>query len=56
MLRGLQGAFLLSINDVPETRALFDGFDVEGVEVSYGMPASGAVKARELIVRGGRRD
>lgn len=50
-LKGLQGRFILSINDLPETRALFGCFQVEGVATTYGIN-SGAVKARELIVTG----
>ncbi len=54
LLEGLKGRFILTINDRPETRALFDrpGFHVEGVGVTYRL--SGApTAARELIVRGG---
>lgn len=48
-LASVSGAFILSINDVPEIRALFDGFKIEPVELSYrisGKPTA----ARELII------
>lgn len=52
-LARLSAQFVLSINDVPETRALFGGFRIEPVELFYGVSASGATKARELIVTNG---
>lgn len=51
-LRELKGRFILSINDLPETRALFAGFEIEEAELFYGVKAGGATKARELIVLG----
>lgn len=51
LLEGVQGRFILTLNDRPETRALFAGFDIESVGVTYNV--SGApTKARELIIRG----
>lgn len=53
-LRGLQGYWLLSINDRPEVRALFEGCEIETVETTYSVRGRGqADKARELIIRGG---
>lgn len=51
-LRGLKGKALMSINDVPEIRARFDGLHMTGVETSYtiGRQASRRGKARELLV------
>ena len=52
-LRALKGRFVLSINDTPETRALFEGFAIEAVEVTYtiGGGLHGAKpKARELLI------
>ena len=54
VLAGLKGRFILSINDRPEIRALFGRFEVEPVGVSYGIAATGAIDARELIIRGCR--
>lgn len=51
LLDGLQGRFILSMNDRPEIRAIFAGFAIEEVGVSYRI--SGAVTpARELIICG----
>ena len=52
VLRGIQGKFIMSINDVPEIRQLFKGFTIEGVETSY--TASGGnkrIRAKELLIR-----
>lgn len=51
VLRGLKGRFLLSINDKPEVRALFDGFAMEEVSCRYTI--GGTAKAGtfgELII------
>lgn len=51
-LRGIQGRFILSINDRPEVRELFAWADIEEVGLNYRV--SGAVTpARELIITGG---
>ena len=48
-LRRLRGRFLLSINDRPEVRALFDWARLEPIDLTYGL-ASGATAARELLI------
>ncbi len=51
LLRGLQGRFILSLNDRPEVREMFAGFEMEEVSLNY--RASGKVTpARELIISG----
>lgn len=40
-LAGLKGRFLLSINDCPEIRATFKGFDLEEVETTYTVRGAG---------------
>jgi DNA adenine methylase len=53
-LGGLQGRFLLSINDHPDVRAMFAAFDFEAVETTY--QVGGMDKAKrvgELIISGG---
>jgi len=51
LLQGLQGRFILSINDTPEIRSIFGGFEIEEVLLNYRV--SGKVTpARELIVSG----
>ncbi|MEO7691303.1 MAG: DNA adenine methylase [Sphingomonas sp.] len=51
LLAGLKGRFILSINDVPEIRAIFARFKIEPVELNYRV--SGKVTAaHELIISG----
>ena len=51
LLETLQGRFILTINDRPETRAMFAGFKVQPVELTYRV--SGRVtEGRELIITG----
>ncbi len=35
LLRGLSGRFIMSLNDVPEVRDIFEGFSMEATEVNY---------------------
>ena len=54
LLKGLQGHFILSLNDRPEVREIFDGFEIEAVETTY--TAGGMHKAKrvgELLISGG---
>jgi DNA adenine methylase len=51
LLSGLQGRFILSINDIPQIRTAFAGFPIEEVDVSYRVSGK-ATPARELIVTG----
>jgi DNA adenine methylase len=49
LLEGIEGQFILSINDTPEIRAIFARFTIEPVELKYRL--SGKVTpARELII------
>ncbi len=51
LLDAIQGRFILSINDTPEVRQIFAGFEIEEVSLNY--RASGKVTpARELIISG----
>ena len=53
VLAGVKGRFILSLNDHPEVRRIFAGFDVEEVGVRYTVGGAGAGKAqeaRELII------
>ena len=49
-LRSIKGRFLLTINDRPETRAVFAGFEIEAVNVTYTVKREGSLKAGELII------
>jgi DNA adenine methylase len=50
-LRGISGRFVLSLNDHPEVRRIFDGFAIEGEQVRYtvGGP-NGSKLAGEVII------
>jgi DNA adenine methylase len=49
LLEGIEGRFIMSINDTPEIRALFARFTIEPVELNYRL--SGKVTpARELLI------
>ncbi|MDP2410336.1 MAG: DNA adenine methylase [Pseudolabrys sp.] len=51
-LAGIAGRFLLSINDTPETRALFAPFHIEPTVTRYTIAGGEWSEARELIVSG----
>jgi DNA adenine methylase len=48
----IKGAFILSINDVPEIRELFGHFTLEEVGLQYTVGGGSGSAARELIIRG----
>jgi DNA adenine methylase len=50
VLRDLDGKFILSINDRPEIRELFDGFVFEEVKLKYSISQGGASDAAELLI------
>ena len=52
VLKGLQGRFILSINDVPDIRRTFAGFTIKPVSVLYSMPKGSPKRAKELIIMG----
>lgn len=56
-LRQVKGRYLVSLNDVPEVRAVFKGARLEPVRTTYtvGSNAQGAANAHELLISGGRR-
>lgn len=54
VLRGLKGQFILTLNDVPDVRRIFEWASIEPVAVNYscaGRPTEG----REVIIRGHAR-
>nr|WP_235695062.1 DNA adenine methylase [Agrobacterium vitis] len=51
-LKGLQGGFILSINDRPEIREIFAAFSVEGAELTYSVSGGKGKEARKLIFYG----
>lgn len=51
VLRGVQGQFIMSINDHPEVRRIFEGFTFSEVTTTYSVQGKGhASPAAELIV------
>ncbi len=52
-LRGIRGRFILSINDRPEIRALFDWAGITEVETRYSVNARATRAVGELLVTGG---
>ncbi len=53
-LSGLQGRFILSLNDVPAVRETFAAYSIEAVGTHYGVAGKGAQAAREVIIWGSR--
>jgi DNA adenine methylase len=51
-LRTIKGRFILSINDVPEIRAAFQGFAIEEAELLYSVAGGKGRPAKELIIAG----
>jgi DNA adenine methylase len=49
-LRSLKGRFILSINDVPEIRATFAGFQMEEVDLLYTVSGGKGRPAKELVI------
>ena len=50
VLAGIDGAFILSINDLPETRAIFGAFHLSEHRLKYTISGGGATDAAELII------
>jgi len=48
--RRLKGKFLLSINDVPEVRRLFAGYNIKEVELAYTAQKKTGNRYRELLI------
>ena len=49
-LRTIEGQFILSINDVPEIRAAFDGFAMAQVDLLYTVGEGAPIEAKELVI------
>ena len=50
ILHGLRGKFVLSLNDVPEVRALFKGFSIKTVEFAYSAQKKPGRKFKEVLI------
>ncbi|HRD47447.1 MAG TPA: DNA adenine methylase [Caulobacter sp.] len=53
LLQGLQGRFVMTLNDVPAVRETFAAFELEAVSHTYRV-SGGPTEARELIITDGR--
>lgn len=54
LLAGLEGRFILSLNDHPDVRAIFAGFQIEEVQTTYSIGGNdNAKKVGELIISPG---
>jgi len=54
-LQKVQGRFVLSLNDVPEVRALFRRFHIQGVQLSYTSQKRAGRRYREVLITNFRR-
>lgn len=50
MLDQIKGKFILSLNDVPEIRQLYKGFNMESFNTVYSVSGAKKTKARELLI------
>ncbi len=50
ILDGLKGKFVLSLNDVPEVRAIFRRFSIRGVELHYTAQKQAGRRFREVLI------
>jgi len=50
LLAGVQGRFLLSLNDVPGVRETFRAFEIEPVRTRYSVAREGTSPAREVFI------
>jgi DNA adenine methylase len=55
-LAGLRGRFILSVNDLPETREIFGRFAIDQVDVHYTIAGGRGTDVREILVMGPGRD
>lgn len=49
LLATLKGRFIMTINDVPKARQMFEAFDIAPVQLNYGV-GGGQTPARELVI------
>lgn len=52
-LRGIEGSFILTVNDVPEIRELFGWASIDTVDLTYSVGSVNGSPARELIITKG---
>jgi len=50
VLADIKGQFIMSLNDTPEIREIFQNFDIEAIETTYSIAKAGVKKAAEVII------
>jgi DNA adenine methylase len=50
ILGGLKAKFILSINDLPEMRETFKGFEIKAVSLKYTVAEKKATVGKELLI------
>ncbi len=50
LLKAIRGKFVLSLNDVPEVRRLFQDFHIQGVELHYTSQKSAGRRYKEVLI------
>ncbi|MBI3446961.1 MAG: DNA adenine methylase [Magnetospirillum sp.] len=55
-LEGVQGRFIMSLNDRPAVRSIFSAFEIEAVETFYTIARDTSARGRvgEVLIKGGR--
>lgn len=56
LLATIDGRFIVSLNDVPEIRAIFAGFTIRAVNTSYSITRAENQKVQELLISNGPLD
>lgn len=52
VLKGLRGGFKLSLNDRPEVRDIFRGFEIEAIDCLYSIAGGVGKKVNEVLISG----
>jgi DNA adenine methylase len=50
LLAGIKGKFILSLNDVPEVRAIFSRFRIHGIDLHYTAQKAAGKRFREVLI------
>ena len=50
LLGALKGRFIMSLNDMPEVRAIYSAFDIEAVQTTYSLSKKGSKRVGEVII------
>ena len=51
LLAGLQGKFILSLNDLPEVRSIFGNFRMQAIQLAYSAQKNSGNRYPELIIK-----